>query len=97
LSAAQSAESDRALRDRLDLNNRLGSLVKNTQRAFLEFGGLLSKEGQEAGEQLLTQGEAAIGASEIGEVRMALDGVERLARQLTSAMMKQSEEAQTKS
>src|SRR5207245_1671849 len=41
--AQSSAESDRALRDKVDLNNKLTSLVKNTQRAFLEFGGLLSK------------------------------------------------------
>ena len=33
-----------------------------------------------------------------GEIRMALDGIERLARQLTTAMMRQStEEAETKS
>jgi molecular chaperone DnaK len=94
--AENSAEADRTLRDRLDLNNRLGSLVKNTQRAFLEFGGLLSKEDQENAQQLLKEGEAAIEANEIGEVRMALDGVERLARQLTNAMMKESTEAETK-
>jgi molecular chaperone DnaK len=94
--AENSAEADRTLRDRLDLNNRLGSLVKNTQRAFLEFGGLLSKEDQENAQELLKEGEAAIEANEIGEVRMALDGVERLARQLTNAMMKESTEAETK-
>jgi molecular chaperone DnaK len=87
--AANSAESDQTLREKVDLNNKLTSLVKNTQRAFLEFGGLLSKEGQESGQQLLSEGEAAIGAVEVGEIRMALDGVERLARQLTTAMMKQ--------
>ncbi len=88
--AQSSAESDRMLRDRIDLNNKLSSLVKNTQRAFTEFGGLLSKEAQESGKELLKQGEASVGSPEIGEVRMALDGVERLARQLTSAMMKQT-------
>lgn len=93
--AQHSAEADRLLRDRLDLTNRLTSLVKNTQRTFIEFGGLLSKEGQESGQALLKEGEAAIGATEIGEIRMALDGVERLARQLTNAMMKQTAEAET--
>src|SRR6266852_5896966 len=93
--AQTSAESDRMLRDRIDLNNKLSSLVKNTQRAFMEFGGLLSKEGQESGQELLKQGEASVGSPEIGEVRMALDGVERLARQLTSAMMKQTAGAET--
>jgi hypothetical protein len=56
---------------------------------------LLTKESQEAGEMLLKGGEDAIGSSEIGEIRMAMDGVDRLARQLTNAMMKQSAEPET--
>jgi molecular chaperone DnaK len=94
--AQSSAESDRALRDKVDLNNKLTSLVKNTQRAFMEFGGLLSKEAQENGESILREGEAAIGAEEVGAVRMALDAVDRLARQLTNAMLKQTDEPEKK-
>src|ERR1700674_2278647 len=90
--AASSIESDRTQRERVDLQNKLVSLVRNTQRSFLEFGGLLSKEGQEAGQQLLLEGEGAIKSQEIGEVRLALDGIERLGRQLTDAMMKNSGE-----
>ena len=93
--AASSAESDRVLRDRLDLSNRLASLVRNTQRAFTEFGGLLSKEDQDSGQSLLKEGEKAVGSTEIGEIRLAMEGVERLGRQLTSAMMEQSAEAET--
>src|SRR6266852_503155 len=94
--AETSAESDRELRDKVGLNNRLTSLVKNTQRAFMEFGGLLSKEAQDNGQIILTEGEAAIGAEEVGAIRLALDAVDRLARQLTNAMMKQGEEVETK-
>src|SRR2546423_1652154 len=89
--AENSVEADRNMRDRVDLTNRLGGLVRNTQRAFAEFGGLLSQEAQENAQELLKEGEQALGSTEIGEIRMALDGMERLARQLTSAMMKQSE------
>jgi molecular chaperone DnaK len=89
--AASSIETDRTQRERVDLQNKLVSLVRNTQRSFLEFGGLLSQEGQEAGQQLLAEGEGAIKSAEIGEVRLALDGIERLGRQLTAAMMKESE------
>src|SRR5213075_700714 len=85
--AQNSAEADKSMRDRLDLNNKLSSMVKNTQRAFHEFGGLLTKEQQESGQELLQHGEEALGSSEIGEIRIALDQVERLARQLTGAMM----------
>jgi molecular chaperone DnaK len=90
--AVTSAETDKVMRERVDLSNRLASLVRNTQRAFTEFGGLLSQENQESGQMLLKGGEDAIGSDEIGEIRMAMDGVERLARQLTAAMMKESPE-----
>src|SRR6266850_977797 len=93
--ADSSAETDRAQREKVDLANKLSSLVKNTQRAFLEFGGLLSKDEQENAQRLLSEGETALGSTELGEFRLALDGVERLARQLTNAMMKQSVEAET--
>ena len=89
--AASSIESDRTQRERVDLQNRLVSLVRNTQRSFLEFGSLLPKEAQEAGQQLLAEGEGATKSQEIGEVRLALDGIERLGRQLTGAMMSASE------
>jgi molecular chaperone DnaK len=82
------AESDRSQRDKVDLQNKLASLVRNTQRSFLEFGGLLEKEQQVAGERILSEGEAGSRADEMGEIRMALDAVERLGRQLTTAMMK---------
>ena len=93
--AENSAETDRAQRERVDLSNKLSSLVKNTQRAFLEFGGLLSKEEQQNAQRLLSEGEAALGSTEFGEFRLALAGVERLARQLTNAMMNQTAGAKT--
>src|SRR5262247_2458838 len=35
------ADIDRDAKERVDLNNKLSSLVRNTQRSFAEFGGLL--------------------------------------------------------
>ncbi len=88
--AASSVESDRTQRERVALQNKLVSSVKNTQRSFVEFGSLLSEEAQEAGRQLLAEGESAIKSEEIGEVKLALDGIERLGRQLTGVMMESS-------
>jgi len=82
------AESDREQRHKVDLQGKLASLVRNTQRSFLEFGGLLEAEQQKAGERILADGEAGSRAEELGEIKMALDAVERLGRQLTTAMMK---------
>ena len=94
--AEHMAESDRSQRDRVDLQNKLASLVKNTQRTFLEFGGLLEVEQQDAGQRILSEGEAALKSDEMGELRMSIDAVERLGRQLTSAMMKQPGEEKKK-
>src|SRR5258705_8013356 len=92
--AANSIESDRELRDKVDLNNKLTSLVRNTQRAFMEFGGLLSQPAQDEGQNILKDGEAAIGAAEVGAIRLALDSVDRLSGKLTTAMMNQTHEAE---
>jgi hypothetical protein len=62
----------------------------------MEFGGLLSQPAQDEGQNILKEGEAAIGAAEVGAIRLALDSVDRLARQLTTAMMKQMDEAEAK-
>jgi molecular chaperone DnaK len=91
--AEDSADADRTSRERVDLQNKLVSLLKNTQRSFKEFGSLLPKDAQDAGQVLLKEGEAAIGSEEMGELRMALDGVERLAKQLTTAMLNDTSQA----
>ncbi len=86
--AETAAESDREARDRIGLQNKLESLFKNTQRTFLEFGGLLSANDQELGQRALKEGEAAARSEELGEIKLALDTLERLARDLTNAMLK---------
>src|SRR5438132_6665201 len=86
--AETSAETDREERERINLQNKLESLVKNTQRTFAEFGALLSPNDQEIGQRALTEGEAVIWSKDLGEIRRALDGVERLAKELTNAVLK---------
>ena len=88
------ADSDRSESEKIALRNKLSSLVKNTQRTFLEFGGLLETEQQESGQRILMDGEAAVKADEVGEIRMAVDALERLGRQLTNVMMQGAEATQ---
>jgi molecular chaperone DnaK len=94
--AERSAESDKQEREKVSLQAKLRSLLINSQRAFTEFGGLLSLDNQEAGQQALKDAQDAVTSSEIGELRLALDRLERLGRQLTKAMMNQPVEAQAK-
>jgi molecular chaperone DnaK len=85
--AEMSAEADREVRETIALRNKLESLVKNTQRTFLEFGGLLSPNDQQIAQRILAEAEAAIEANIAADISKALDGVERLGNQLTTAMM----------
>jgi molecular chaperone DnaK len=85
--AAAAAESDREVRESIALRNKLESLLRNTQRTFVEFGGLLSENDQQIAERTLEEGEAAINSTEPAEIGRALDSVERLAKQLTGVMM----------
>src|SRR5438445_2360606 len=66
--AETSAESDREVREAIALRNKLESLVKNTQRTFLEFGGLLSDNDQQIGTRVLGEGEAAINSKALEEI-----------------------------
>jgi molecular chaperone DnaK len=96
IEAESSAESDKDERERISLRNKLESLVKNTQRTFLEFGSLLSTNDQEIGQRTLSEAEVAIRADNVGEIERALTGLERLARQLTNAVMKETTDKQEK-
>src|SRR5687767_4686142 len=82
------ADTDRTVKEVLLMKNKLDSLLRNTKRSFTKFGGMLTGEQHAAGERILADGEAGSRAEELGEIKMALDAVERLGRQLTTAMMK---------
>jgi molecular chaperone DnaK len=90
--AEDMAETDRTERELIDLQNKLAGLVRNTQRTYLEFGGLLESEQQEAAQRTLAEAETATRSEERGEIKMSLDALDRLGRQLTRAMMAQGAE-----
>lgn len=92
--AEVSAEADRIESEKITLREKLGNLTKNTQRAFVEFGGLLSVENQEAAQQVLKDAQAAVISEELGELRRSFENIEHLGRQLTKAMMNQPEPSQ---
>src|SRR5437764_5462180 len=88
--AEDSADADRSSRERVDLNNRLTSLMKNTQRAFTEFGGLLSSEDRKNGQQALNHAEELADSEDVEELQRVMDTVQILANNLTNAMMSSS-------
>jgi molecular chaperone DnaK len=85
--ATLSAESDREAKQIVVLRNKLESLLRNTQKSFTKFGGLLSANDQEIAERIFSESEAASRTTSIDEINKVLNSLERIASQLTAAML----------
>jgi molecular chaperone DnaK len=81
------AESDKNLKDVLVLRTRLDSLLRNTQKSFAKFGGLLPEIEQDGAEKVFDEAEAALKSDKLDELKIATSKVERIAGQPTSAML----------
>jgi molecular chaperone DnaK len=85
--AEEFADSDKSTKDLLVLKTRVESLLRNTRKSFVEFGGLLSEIDQETAETVFTEAEVAGQAEKIEELNIIMNKLERVAGQLTSAML----------
>ena len=85
--AEEFADSDRGAKEVVVLRNKLDSLLRNTQKSFTKFGGLLSESDQEIAGRVFAESEAAAKTQNVDEINEALNGLERLGRQLTAAVM----------
>ena len=81
------ADSDRGAKEIIVQRNKLDSLLRNTQKSFTKFGGLLTEEEQEAAERCFLDAEAAARSESLEQIDKALNNLERTATQLTSAML----------
>jgi molecular chaperone DnaK len=81
------ADSDRATKELLVLRTKLDSLLRNTKKSFTKFGGLLPEIEQESAETVFTEAEAASRTEKLEELKIAMSKLERVAGQLTSAML----------
>ncbi len=80
------AETDKNTKEMLVFRTKLESLLKNTQKSFSKFGGLLLEIEQDGAENVFTEAEAALKSSKLDEIKIATSNLERIAGQLTSAM-----------
>ncbi len=87
------ADSDRVAKEIVALRNKLESLLRNTQKSFGKFGGLLSPNDQEIADRVFQEAEAATQAEGREPINNALTALERVAGQLTSAMMNPASES----
>ncbi len=81
------AETDRGAKEMVILRNKLDSLLRNTQKSFAQFGGLLSQNDQEIAEKVFKEAQAAAKSENVDEINKTLKTLQRTASQLTSAMM----------
>jgi molecular chaperone DnaK len=87
------ADTDRDAKEVVVLRNKLESLLRNTQKAFTKFGGMLSANDQEIADRVFSEAEAAANAEGRETINKALTALERVAGQLTSAMMKPTDDS----
>src|SRR3989449_473744 len=66
--AADFADSDREAKEMVVMHNKLESLLRNTQKSFTQFGGLLLATDQEVAERVFSEGELVIKSDELGEL-----------------------------
>ena len=81
------AETDKNTKEVLVLRTRLDSLLRNTQKSFSKFGGLLPEIDQEGADKAFMEAEAALKSDKLDDIKIAMNKVERVAGQLTSAML----------
>ena len=81
------ADTDRSAKETAILRNKLESLLRNTKKSFMKFGGMLPQEQQEGAERLFADAQGAITSERVDEMKKALSSLELLAGQLTMAMM----------
>ncbi|HSS21718.1 MAG TPA: molecular chaperone DnaK [Pyrinomonadaceae bacterium] len=81
------SEADRQTTALIILRNKLESLFRNTQKSFSKFGGVLSQNDQEIADRVFKESEEALKSEDKETLDKALNALERVAKQLTAAMM----------
>jgi molecular chaperone DnaK len=81
------ADSDRVAKEIVVLRNKLESLLRNTQKSFTKFGGVLSANDQEIAERVFREADEAAKTEGKEPINKALTALERVAAQLTAAML----------
>ncbi|PWT96215.1 MAG: molecular chaperone DnaK [Blastocatellia bacterium] len=89
------AQSDRDTKEILILRSKLESLLRNTQKSFTKFGGLLSENDQDIAGRVFIEADAATKGGDVEELNKALNNLERTAALLTAAMLKPATDATT--
>ena len=91
------ADTDRNAKAAVLARNKLDSLLKNTRKSYLKFGGLMPKEEQANAESIFVEAEAAGRSDKADDINRAMLRLERVAMQLTAAMLNASDTVSSES
>ena len=91
------ADTDRTAKEVVLARNKLDSLLKNTKKSYLKFGGLMSQEDQGNAESIFLEAEAASKSDRVDDITRAMLRLERVAMQLTAAMLNASDAVSSES
>jgi molecular chaperone DnaK len=81
------ADTDKSTKETVLMKNKLESLLRNTKKSFMKFGGMLTEEQQEIAERVFVEADTATRTDNSEDIKKALTSLESVAGQLTSAMM----------
>ena len=81
------ADSDRSAKETVLMRNKLESLLRNTKKSFMKFGGMLTEEQQDQAENVFAEAQEAAKSDRIDEINNAMAALESVAMLLTSAML----------
>jgi len=91
------ADADRNAKGVVLARNKLDSLLKNTRKSYLKFGGMMAQEDQANAESIFIEAEAAGKSEKADDIHRAMLRLERVAMQLTAAMMNASDAVSSES
>jgi molecular chaperone DnaK len=89
------ADTDRAAKEVVIARSKLDSLLKNTRKSYLKFGGLMSQEDQ--AKSIFLEVKAAGKSEKVDDITRAMLRLERVAMQLTAAMLNASDTVSSES
>jgi molecular chaperone DnaK len=81
------ADSDRSAKETVLMRNKLESLLRNTKKSFMKFGGMLTEEQQNQAENVFAGAQEAAQSDRIDEMKKAMATLESIGMLLTSAML----------
>jgi molecular chaperone DnaK len=81
------ADTDRSAKETVLTRNKLESLLRNTKKSYMKFGGMLSAEQQDQAERVFAEAQEAAKTDRIDEIKRAMASLESVAMLLTSAML----------